>query len=186
MPKLISFTSISLDGYFTDPNGDMSWAHSQDPEWNAFVAGNASGGGRLVFGRVTYQMMVAFWPTPAATQAMPTVAAGMNALPKLVFSRTLARADWQNTEVRKGNPVDEMRRLKRDDGPDMAILGSGSIVAQLAEAELIDEIQIVVVPLILGRGRPLFQGVGRHLPLTLTSTRRFQNGNVFNCYAPKR
>jgi len=186
MPKLISFTSISLDGYFTDPSGDMSWAHSQDPEWNAFVAGNASGNGRLVFGRVTYQMMAAFWPTPAAAQAMPQVAAGMNAMPKIVFSRTMTRADWQNTEVKKGGPAEEMSRLKRDGGPDMAILGSGSIVAQLAEAELIDEIQIVTVPLVLGRGRSLFAGASRHLPLTLTSSRRFQNGNVFNCYGPKR
>ena len=186
MPKLISFTSISLDGYFTDPNGDMSWAHSRDPEWNAFVAGNASGNGRLVFGRVTYDMMVAFWPTPAATQTMPEVAAGMNSMPKIVFSKSLVKADWQNSQVLKGSPVDNMRALKRDPGPDMAILGSGSIVAQLAEAELIDEIQIVVVPLILGRGRSLFHGVARHLPLTLTSSRRFQNGNVFNCYAPKR
>ena len=186
MPKLISFTSVSLDGYFTDAKGDMSWAHTQDPEWNAFVAGNASGGGKLLFGRVTYDMMVKFWPTPAATQTMPEVAAGMNAMPKVVFSKKMSRADWQNTTVKSGPLLDEVRALKSAKGPDMAILGSGSIVAQLAGEGLIDEIQIVVVPLILGQGRSLFEGVSRQQSLNLTSSRTFKNGYLFNCYAPRR
>ncbi len=184
MRKLISFTSISLDGYFADAAGDMSWAHSQDPEWSAYVAGNASGNGMLVFGRVTYDMMVNFWPTPAAMQAMPAVATGMNSMPKLVFSRTLQSATWTNTTLFQSDPATEMRRLKQETGPDMAILGSGSIVAQLAEEQLIDEIQVVVVPLVLGKGRSLFAGVRRRLPLTLTRSRGFGNGNVVLSYAP--
>ena len=74
MRKLGVFESISLDGFFTDATGDMSWAHTQDPEWNAFVSGNASGGGALLFGRVTYQQMASFWPTPQAAQMLPEVA----------------------------------------------------------------------------------------------------------------
>jgi len=66
MRKLIVFNSVTLDGYFTDANGDMSWAHKNDPEWNAFTAENAKGGGTLLFGRITYDLMVSFWPTPAA------------------------------------------------------------------------------------------------------------------------
>jgi dihydrofolate reductase len=94
MRQLIVFNHVSLDGYFVDRNGDMSWAKAdhQDPEWDAFVAGNASGGGALVFGRVTYQMMASFWPTPLAMEMMPVVARAMNSMPKIVCSRTLDTA----------------------------------------------------------------------------------------------
>jgi len=84
MRKLIVFNSISLDGYFTDGHGAMDWAHSQDPEWNAFVANNAKGGGMLVLGRVTYDLMIQFWPTPLAAQIAPVVAERMNTMPKVV------------------------------------------------------------------------------------------------------
>jgi len=83
--KLIVFNHVSLDGYFVDANGDMSWAHKQDAEWNAFVEENASGGGTLVFGRITYDLMASFWPTPMAMQMMPVVAERMNNLPKVVL-----------------------------------------------------------------------------------------------------
>lgn len=82
---------VSLDGYFVNGNGDMSWAHkpSDDAEWNAFVAENASGGGDLVFGRITYELMTNYWPTPLAAKNAPVVAERMNNLHKVVFSRTL-------------------------------------------------------------------------------------------------
>src|SRR6266446_5336819 len=139
MRRLIAFEQVSLDGYFVDANGDMSWAHKQDPEWNAFVAGNASGDGALLFGRVTYEMMASFWPTPAALERAPGVAEGMNELPKVVFSRTLDKATWKNTTLVKGELAAEVRRMKKESGPDMAILGSGRIVSQLAQAGLIDD-----------------------------------------------
>ena len=91
MQKLTVFNHVTLDGYFVDSNGDMSWAHKDDAEWNAFVAENASGGGTLVLGRITYDLMVGFWPTPFALENMPVVAERMNNLPKVVFSRTLHR-----------------------------------------------------------------------------------------------
>ena len=101
MRRLIAFEQVSLDGYFVDANGDMSWAHKQDPEWNEFAAGNAKGDGSLVFGRVTYDMMASFWPSPAALERMPAVAEGMNNLPKVVFSRTLDKVSWKNTRLGK-------------------------------------------------------------------------------------
>jgi len=82
MRKLHVYDTISLDGYFTDAANDMSWAHRRDPEWSQYVAGNASGDGALLFGRVTYDQMAAFWPTPQAAQMMPEVAAGMNRMPR--------------------------------------------------------------------------------------------------------
>jgi dihydrofolate reductase len=184
MPRLIAFEQVSLDGYFVDAKGDMSWAHKQDPEWNAFAASNARGGGALLFGRVTYEMMASFWPTPAARERVPAVAEGMNNLPKFVFSRTLEKASWKNTTLVKGDLAAEVQRMKNGSGPGMAILGSGTIVSQLAEAGLIDEFQIVVNPIVLGKGRTLFEGVKGRLGLKLLKTRPFGNGNVVLYYEP--
>jgi dihydrofolate reductase len=186
MRKLVVFNSVSLDGYFTDANDDMSFAHNPNPdeEWDAFVAGNASGGGMLLFGRITYELMASFWPTPIAAEQMPVVAEGMNSLPKVVFSRTLDTAAWTNTRLVKSGLTGEIRRMKKEPGEDMALLGSGSIVSQLALQDLIDEYQIVVVPVILGKGRTMFEGINERIPLKLTKTRTFANGNVLVCYTP--
>lgn len=186
MRNLIVFNHVSLDGYFVDGKGEMSWAkaHHDDPEWNEFVAGNASGGGVLVFGRVTYQMMASFWPTPAAMQMMPVVAERMNSLPKVVFSRTMKQASWNNTRLVNGDLVAAVRQMKQEPGDGMAIMGSGSIVSQLSEARLIDEYQIVVNPIVLGQGRTLFEGGRKRVSLRLTSSRAFRNGNVVLCYQP--
>ncbi len=185
MRKLVVFNNVSVDGYFTDQNGDMSWAHNQDAEWNAFTQENAGGGGELVFGRKTYDMMVSFWPTPLAAQMMPEVAASMNQLPKIVFSKTLGRATWNNTRLMNGDIAAETQKLKQEPGPGLIIMGSGSIVSQLAQAGLIDEFQIVVHPLVLGAGRTLFEGGKEKLDLTLASTRTFKNGNVLLSYKSK-
>ncbi len=182
MRKLSVFNQVSLDGYFVDTNGDMSWAHKQDAEWNEFTASNADGGGELIFGRITYEMMKSFWTTPQAMQAMPEVARQMNALPKVVFSTTLDEAEWNNTKLVRSNIIDEVRKMKNESGPDMVIMGSGTIVAQFAEEGLIDQYQIVVNPIILGSGRTMFDGLKNSLDLRLTNTRAFGNGNVLLQY----
>lgn len=182
MRRLSAFEQVSLDGFFVDGKGDMSWAHKQDPEWDEFSASNAGGDGPLLFGRVTYEMMASFWPTPAAVQQLPAVAEGMNNLPKVVFSRTLQKASWKNTRLAKGDLAAEVRKMRSESGPDMTILGSGSIVSQLANAGLIDEYVIVVNPIVLGKGRTLFETVGRTIGLKLIKTRAFGNGNVVVTY----
>lgn len=184
MQRVIAFEQVSLDGFFVDARGDMSWAHKQDPEWKEFAAGNASGGGTLLFGRVTYEMMARFWPTPAAMQSAPVVARAMNELPKVVFSRTLKNVSWENTTLVKGDLAAEVRKLKGQPGPGLAILGSGSLVSQLTQAGLIDELQIVVNPIVLGKGRTLFEGVEQKHALRLFKTRAFGNGNVVLYYEP--
>ncbi len=182
-----SFMHVSLDGYFCDPRGDMSFAHKlpDDEEWNKFVAGNTKGGGMLLFGRTTYDMMAAWWPTPKAAQAMPQVAASMNAMPKVVFSRTMRSADWENTTV-EHDAVPAVRKMKSETGPNMVILGSGSIVLQLAGEGLLDTLQVVVNPIALGAGKSLFSGLAHRLNLALTDTRVFKNGAVVLWYAPSR
>ena len=184
MAKLSVFNHVTLDGYFTDPKGDMSFAHRKepDPEWDDFVASNVSGEGTLVFGRITYEMMASFWPTPMAAQSMPLVAKRMNSAPKLVFSRTLDQASWSNTRLVATDPAAEIRKRKKESRDDMVILGSGSIVSQLSQERLIDHYHVVVNPVVLGRGRTMFDGVSGPLPLKLVASRRFSNGNVLNQY----
>jgi len=178
------FNNISLDGYFTDANNDMSWAHAgaDDPELREFTAGNAKGAAALIFGRVTYQMMANFWPTPQAAAAMPDVARGMNQARKYVFSHSLQKTDWANTTILSGDPVSEITRMKQGNGPQMTLLGSGSIARQLAAAGLIDDYQLLVCPVILGGGRTLFEGVNGRPALKLANSRTFQNGRVFLHY----
>jgi len=184
MPRLNMFNNVSLDGYFTDSNNGMSWAHAgaDDPEVRDFTAGNAKGAGALVFGRVTYQMMAGFWPTPMAAQMMPEVAAGMNRAQKYVFSRSLQKTDWANTTVLNGDPAQEIARLKRENGPGLTVLGSGSIVKQLTAAGLIDDYQLMICPVILGGGRTLFEGNTGRPVLKLANSRVFKNGRVFLHY----
>jgi dihydrofolate reductase len=182
--KLVVFNHVSLDGYFVDKHGDMSWAHQSDAEWQAFVDANAMGGGELLFGRITYELMASYWPTPVARENDPVVAERMNDLPKVVFSRTIDHPSWNNTRLAKGDLAAEIRKLKHAPGKDMVIFGSGTIVAQLAQAGLIDEYQIVVNPVVLGEGRTMFDGITKKLNLTLTKTRAFDNGNVLLCYKP--
>ena len=182
---MIVFDQVSLDGYFTDANGDFRWAHKNDEEWKAFAAGNAGGGGTLLFGRVTYELMAGYWPTPMAHQNDPEVAAGMNQRPKVVFSRTLDSVSWSNTKLMKGDLVEEVCRMKQEPGDGIAILGSGSIVSQLAAVGLIDEYQIVINPIVLGRGRTLFEGVEQRIGLRLVRSRVFGNGKVLVCYEPE-
>jgi dihydrofolate reductase len=161
----------------------MSWAHKQDDEWNRYAADNAGGAAELVFGRVTYEMMAGFWPTPQAHQLAPAVAATMNAAKKVVFSRTLAAATWHNTRLEKGNLVEAVQALKAEPGPPLLIFGSGTLVAPLLNARLVDELELVVNSVILGPGRSMFAGAdGRH-GVTLTRTRAFGNGNVVLSYA---
>lgn len=183
MRRLSVFNTMSLDGFVADAQGRMDWAHKapDDAEWNAFTAGNASSGGVLVYGRTTYDMMAGFWPTPAAAQMMPDVAKAMNAAQKIVFSRSMQKAEWQNSALYH-DAVADMRRLKQEKGGDMVILGSASIVAALSEARLIDAYMIAVAPIVLGGGKSMFAGLSEPMGLTLTDSRRFANGTVVQSY----
>ena len=185
MRKLIVFNLVSLDGCFTGEGGDISW-HRVDAEFQELANEAANSGSTLLFGRVTYQLMAGFWPTPEAVRTDPVVAEGMNTSEKIVFSRTLDSALWHNTRLVNDDMIGAVRRLKQGSGKNLAVLGSGTIVAQLAAAGLIDEYRILINPVVLGRGRTMFEGIGRHLHLKLIRSRIFGNGNVLLCYAPDR
>jgi dihydrofolate reductase len=183
MRKVTVFNFITLDGYFKGPKGDISW-HRHGPEENEYAAENLKYGGTLLFGRVTYEMMASYWPTPDAIKNDPIVAEGMNNADKIVFSRKLKKVEWNNTRLVKENIVEEIKKMKQQPGKDMTVLGSGSILTQFAEQDLIDEYQIMVDPVVLGDGTPIVKGIKHRLDLKLTGTRTFKSGVVLFCYQP--
>jgi dihydrofolate reductase len=182
------FESVSVNGFFSGDGGDLGWAyaHSADPEFQAFVAGNAKGGSVLLFGRVTFEMMASYWPTKEAQQQQPAVAKRMNDAEKIVLSRSLQTPGWHKTRVVHGDVKEVVGALKREAGKDIVVLGSGSVVAQLAGAGLVDEYQLVVKPVALRAGQTLFAGARDDVELRLTSSRSFNDGNLVLTYAPVR
>lgn len=140
--------------------------------------------GILLFGRRTYEMMYSFWPTEMAAEQFPEIAKGMNRSQKIVFSNTMKKTEWKNTKVIGGDIVQEMKRMKKSKGLDMVILGSGSIVTQFADAGLIDEYQIMIDPVAIGKGTTMFKGLKSKLDLKLTETKIFKSGIVLLCYKP--
>jgi dihydrofolate reductase len=183
MRKLGVFNLVTLDGYFAGQGSDISW-HNVDAEFQEYAEEKSSSGNTLLFGRVTYELMANYWPTPEALKNDPIVAQGMNSSPKIVFSRTLKTADWVNTRLVKDDMLGVIRNLKQQPGQDLTVLGSGSIVAQLAQAGLIDEYQVLLNPVVLGKGKTMFAGIEDKLILKLIKTRTFGNGNVLLCYEP--
>lgn len=181
--KVILFNMTSLDGLFEGPGHDLNW-HNVDEEFNDFAIEQLDSAGALIFGRVTYEMMAGYWPSQGAIEDDPRVAERMNHLPKLVFSRSLARADWNNTRLVKGDPLAELTRLKNEPGGSLFVFGSANLAATLVAHGLIDEFRVMLNPLILGSGTPLFQGISQPVPLRLVSCRSFSNGNVLLYYQP--
>ena len=162
MRKLTVFNLMTLDGYIAGQGGDISW-HNVDGEFHELANAASNSGNTLLFGRVTYELMAGFWPTAEAIKTDPPVAAGMNKAEKIVFSRTLQKADWNNTRLVKDDMLAEVRRLKQGAGKDLKVLGSGSIVAQLTAEGFIDEYQILLNPIVIGTGKTMFEGLKNRL-----------------------
>jgi dihydrofolate reductase len=185
MRKIILFNMITLDGFFAGPEGEIDW-HTTDDEFNRFAIEQTSSAGGLIFGRVTYDLMASYWPTPEALNDDPDVTQIMNSMPKFVVSRTLDKAEWNNTRLIRTNPVQEITQLKQQDGRDLFVFGSANLAETLIQHDLIDEFRLLVAPVVLGSGRPLFHVTYQPLRLKLVRSRTFQNGNVLLTYQPNR
>jgi dihydrofolate reductase len=185
MRKIIFFMLTSLDGYFEGPDRDINW-HNVDDEFNEFAVQQTGEFGALLFGRVTYELMASYWPTELAKRDDPIIAGLMNNLPKIVFSKTLEKVEWENTRLVKDNFVEAISNLKQEMGKDIAIFGSSDLAVTLIKHGLVDEFRIMVNPVILGDGKPLFQGINEKLELKLIKTRTFKSGNVLLYYEQKR
>jgi dihydrofolate reductase len=183
MRKVLMFNMVTLDGFFEGPHGEIDW-HRVDAEFNEFAAEQLDSVDVLLFGRKTYTMMAGYWPTPLAIHDDPVIAEKMNTKAKLVFSRTLKTAEWSNTRLVGENAAEELLELKAQPGRDLIVFGSANLSAALTERGLIDEYRLIVNPVVLGAGRPLFEGFPEKIGLKLLGTRTFGNGNVLVRYRP--
>lgn len=181
MRKITAYNFLTLNGFFKGPKGDLSW-HKHGGEEAEYAKEGASSGSVLLFGRITYEMMASYWPTPMAMEQNPGVATGMNASEKIVFSNSLKKADWSNTKVIGGDIIEEVKKLKRTTGPDMTILGSGSIISQFTDHKLIDTYLLMVDPVALPAGTPIFNGIKEKLDLKLVEVRKFKSGVILLTY----
>jgi dihydrofolate reductase len=182
--KLYSFMMVTLDGFYEGPNQEFHWPNV-DQEFNEFAVGQLHDTDILLFGRVTYAGMASYWPTQGAREDDPVVADLMNTMPKIVVSITLQSADWNNTTLVGANVAEELSRLKQQPGKDLAILGSPNLTVSLLGMGLVDELRVMVNPVVLGDGRSLFRSTDHELTLKLLQTRTFSSGNVLLTYHPE-
>ncbi len=182
--KIYMFNRISVDGYFAGPDGSIDW-FIPDPDVDQALH-KLMDIDSAIFGRITYQLFESFWPNvardPNADPGSRTMANELNEMTKVVFSRTLDKVTWENSVLKKHNLVEEVRLLKQSQGKDFVIFGSGSIVQQLARADLIDQYLILVTPVVLGTGKSLFEGVNKS-GFKLLAARDFSSGNILLHYA---
>ena len=174
---------MTLDGFFEGPNRDIGW-HNVDAEFNDFAIEQLDSMDLILFGRVTYELMASYWPAESAIKDDPVVASKMNSISKIVFSKSLREAVWNNTRLVRENTTDVIRDLKKQPGEDIGVFGSADLVSFLMREKLIDQFRIIINPVILGGGNPLFKS-GVSIPkLKLVRTRTFTSGNVLLYYEP--
>ncbi|MEX6690224.1 dihydrofolate reductase family protein [Danxiaibacter flavus] len=188
MRKVFLLMNTSLDGFTNGPNGEMDWFPVNDEAWH-FVNDLLSNVDTALIGRVTYEGFVKFWPaaasSPSSSEHEVSFSHWIDKTPKIVFSTTLKKAFWPNTEIISKNVREEMDKHKRQPGKDMVIFGGAGLAQTLTEYGLIDEYWIKVHPVVLGGGNPLFRNLDKRLPLTLKETRVFDSGVVAFRYVPE-
>jgi dihydrofolate reductase len=183
MRRIRAFLVTTVDGYYEGPNQEFDWPIVDD-EFNQFAVQQLDEADTLLFGRATYEGMASYWPTPAARENDPEVEGRMNSLPKIVVSRTLDKAEWAETRVIKDDVAEELTKLKQQPGKDLLILGSSDLTVSLMRMGLVDELGIMVNPVVLGDGKSLFRTAEDRISLKLLKTRPFSSGNVLLYYQP--
>ena len=186
MGRLLMFMSVSTNGFFEGPGHDISW-HKVDEETNQFATGLLRATDTILFGRRTYQLFEDFWPKvpddPTTSKSNLEIAHLINNVNKIVYSKTLDRVqekkNWKNVTLAREVDPAEINRLKRDKN---LTVGGNNLAVTLAKLGLIDDVQIMVNPVVLGDGIPLLRGIGKKLNLRLLSTKMFTSGNVLLCY----
>jgi dihydrofolate reductase len=183
MRKLTAFNFTTLNGFYKGPNEDIGW-HTHDKEELKYSEEMLALNNILLFGRKTYEHMASFWPTAMAMEMFPKVADAMNEAEKIVFSHTHIEAGWKNTQLINGDIAGKVKQLKLSPGKDLTVLGSGSIVNLFTERKLIDEYQVMIDPVAIGKGTTLFSGIKNKLTLELTNVKTFKSGVILLYYKP--
>lgn len=172
---------VSLDGFIEGPGKNIDW-HVWDEEMSSYMGNFFNRVDLLLLGRVTYELMLNFWPN--VTTEDPVITDRMNNLPKIVFSRKLDQVEWKSKLI-KNNIKEEINNLKNMPGKDMVMFGGADIASTFIQMNLVDEYQIFVNPVVLGQGTPLFKDIKEKLPLKLLKTQSFRCGNVLLSYSKK-
>ena len=181
---MILFNMMSVDGFFEGSNHELDW-HNVDSEFNEFAIEQLNNASVLIFGRLTYELMVNYWSTENALENDPVVAEKMNSIPKVVFSKTLDRAGWNNTKLFAGDAEQVINDLKQQSEKDIFIFGSAQLADTLRQLNLIDEYRIMVNPVLLGQGIALFKETSQKQNLKHIKTKTFNSGNVLLFYERK-
>ncbi len=187
MRKIITTTWVTLDGFIAGPNGEMDWVMVDDA-MGQYEGDLISAADTLIQGRVTYQSFAGAWPyvpdNPSASEGEKVYARQLNAMRKIVFSRSLEKVEWNNSTLLSEVNPEAIVQLKQEPGKDIVIYGSASIVQALTNLGLIDEYQLLVHPVVLGGGKPLFQNIHDRVNLKLVETKQFPSGVVGLYYQP--
>ena len=190
MRKIITTTWVTLDGFIASPNGAMDWVgETYDEAMGTYESDVVSNADTLLLGRVTYQSFSGSWPhvpdSPTASEGEKAYARMLNAMRKVVFSTTLEQVEWNNSTLLREVVPEAIERMKNEPGRDMLVYGSASLVRTLTNLGLIDEYQLLVHPVILGGGKPLFQDLKEQVKLKLVNTKTHPSGVVVLMYQPR-
>jgi dihydrofolate reductase len=184
MGKLIMWNLVTLDGFFEGPKSwELDWhEYVWGEELEQFSIEQLKSAEMLLFGRATYQGMADYWPSSYKTE----IADFMNNIRKVVFSRTLEKAEWNNTTVVKENATQEVANLKQQSGKDLFVFGSANLCSTLMQHNLIDEYRLCLTPIILGLGNPLFKSGPDRMSMKLLEARPLKSGGVILRYESER
>lgn len=180
---------VSLDGFIEGPERELDWFQDGDPQFEQYCNEMIDSVGVALYGRRSYQLMVQYWPNAELhpkSAADGAFARKMNALPKIVLSRTLQKVTWNNTTILSDDVATRLRELKQTPGKPIVAWAGADLVATLAELDLVDEYRLLVQPVVLGAGTPLFQRVAARRELKLTRTTQLGHNIAVLCYEPVR
>lgn len=183
MRKVILFMHMSFDGMVCGANNEQDWMTMNDDEMGKFLAGDMlKTVDTILTGRVLYDGFASFWPgvpdMPNIPPELVEFAHWMNNTPKVVFSKTLEKAEWTNSTIVSGDLAEEVAKLKAQPGGDMIIFGGAATVEEFTRLGLVDEYRIKLEPIIMGQGKPLFKDVQDRQKLKLTLSKSFDSGVV--------
>jgi dihydrofolate reductase len=191
MRNIIVSMRVTLDGFIAGPQGEMDWMEEFfDEALATYESELQKTVDTMLFGRVTYQGFESYWPKvaldPASPQGLVEYANQLNAMRKLVFSKTLSRVEWNNATLVREIVPEDITKMKQEPGRDMLIHGSANIVRTLTKLGLIETYQLLVYPVVLGSGKPLFQDIKDRVPLKLVETQTHPSGVVLLSYQPAK
>jgi dihydrofolate reductase len=181
MTTLVLQMGVTLDGYVAGPGGEGDWGlPAEHPDVRAWKVASLRQVGTHIMGRVTYEQMAGYWPTAAGDYAE-----FMNTLPKVVFSKTLPAAEWAGSRIARGDLAEQIAALKSESGGDIIMAhGGAAFVQALSRAGLIDEYRLVILPVALRNGLPLFKDLAKPLRMGLAEAKSFPDGTAIHVYQP--